>query len=450
MTKQPPNPLLPSPRLPTELIVTILGHLEHVEPGDEPRQRRIGSRIARVGRAWLQAGRRIACAHVAMEWNDDYLARHLLKHPDLRKEVCALFFHSDKPSYTSVASASSRRSAVIMVELIEKCSPRLKTLHFQFPVDGLDLWTRITSSAVASTLRELNISAGFGSEDALLHLLGGLAVFIGLEELNIFIEDLPEWDPTVGYSELVPKANARGGLPVRTFSFWHNVVESIPSLVVGNLLASLLDTKKLSSLELRLGGYGAEHLEWVGAFRRLTSIFLSAAHIEPLVDELPFFVDAISSLPRIRRGFIDPEPGKDERNGTALVPSPVPLADLLDKVPPCIELYCIGGGVFFNEDLNLPLASDSDSQEPDVRLQLSLKLKSAKKARPVELVGHVQSNDLILWSIGPKRSFSDDEHADASPPPSACYEADDERDDERDEAHEQSRAPTELDSDGSG
>ena len=113
----------------------------------------------------------------------------------------------------------------------------------------------------------------------------------------------------------------------------------------------------------------------------------------------------MSTLPLLKTVFIEPRPAGETPHGIALEPSPVSLGRLLMRMPPSIEFYSLGGGVFFVDDVGLPLVSLRRHPWPEVSLELSLKLKGTEKARPVELSRRTNTDGVQLWSIVPEVRF---------------------------------------------
>ncbi|GAA5847013.1 hypothetical protein JCM9279_006992 [Rhodotorula babjevae] len=346
------------PVFPQEVFVLILEHLELVSASDdealeaESAQRELGYRMQRVCSAWRLGGRRIAWSRLTCFWRaDDDLIEGLLVRPELAREIRELAF---RPSSSELggprASIDRRRLAPDkVVKLVEMCSTRLDVLFVSTPYTSPEdptIWPRIFSSVMATALRNLSVLSLVGSEEVRVKLLRGLPACTNLRRLTLNILDWPKYQRRA---------------------------------------------------------WDAAFLGWLGAFDRLEKIsFVSIGQD----GQLPFFVEYMASLPALEEVFFEPRPRGDVENRTTLAPSPVSLGRLLEKMPPRIKLYSVGGGLFFVDDLGLPTASLPHSPQPEVRLKLSLKLKGAQKARRVVLVRRTSANGDQLWSILPKKDKS--------------------------------------------
>ncbi|GAA5847000.1 hypothetical protein JCM9279_006985 [Rhodotorula babjevae] len=353
------------PVFPQEVFALILEHLEPVEHSArhdarlndarlkaESAQRELGYRMQRVCTAWWVLGRRIAWSSVTYFWNaNDYLIEGLLMRPELAREIRELAF---RPSHSKLggprASIDRRRRAPDkVVKLIEMCSTRLDVLSVYTPYTGPEdptFWPRIFSSAMTTTLRDLAILARVPSEEVMVKLVRGLAAFTNVRRLTLAIFDSSGWQP-----------------------------RTLDAALLGRL----------------------------GAFDRLEKIsFVSIGQD----GQLPFFVEYMASLPALEEAFFEPRPREDAEPLLTLARSPVSLGRLLEKMPPRIKLYSVGGGLFFVNDLGLPTASLPHSPQPEVRLQLSLKIDGAQMARAAVLVRRTNANGVQLWSILPKKDNS--------------------------------------------
>ncbi|GAA5946871.1 hypothetical protein JCM3775_000932 [Rhodotorula graminis] len=413
MVRLPPNPLLPSPRLPQELINIILEHLEDIDdnvsdashdPHDvleaESEQRELGKAIFYVCKAWRVAGRRIAYFRVTFHWeDDDEVIEWLLKNPSLAKEIRKLYFG---PPDRLIARRlpTHRQAAVKFVELVEKCSTRLDTLACSVPVEAPALWRRIAISAAAEGLRDLLIITAVSREDGLLSLISVLSKFPGLKKLGIQLEVWPKWTPSSGG---IKSASVVTRLPVKDLTLRLNQFSGTsPVPLMGQMLAPFFIPGEVRDLNLELSEFEAANLTWIGAFDKVECVVLTSDSAdEALGPRLAHFVDAASSLPAVKQVFIDPDPDEDVENGTELVPSPVSLDRLFKSMPPLIVWYSVGGGVFFPEekDDDLPIIAFEVAPEPSVLLDLNLKLKQDKEPSPAALYRRTQADGAKTWSV---------------------------------------------------
>jgi len=402
------------PVFPQEVFDLILSHVQHLEDipfsyatalHAESAQRELGYRMQRVCSAWVIGGRRIAWSRFTYFWNaDDHLINGLLERPNLAGEIRELFYERSPTSGPRGPPASIRRrrdATLKVVELIEMCSARLETLFFDCPEDNLDLWAQVSSSVMASTIRKLGLVAHVNNEADLFILVRSLGEFVLLNGLFINIYSSREWPTSTAQTTIRP-APTTSRLPVARFTLQQPFSNaSGPSISPADLFASLLNPEQLQTLELDISARDMQNLDWVGAFRRLEFISLSVLDLSRggLTTRLSFLVDTLSTLPVLKTVFIEPSPAGETPHGIALEPSPVSLGRLLMRMPPSIGFYRLGGGVFFVDDVGLPLVSLRVRPSPQVSLKLSLKLKGTEKARPVELSRRTDTNGVKLWSI---------------------------------------------------
>ncbi|GAA5901765.1 hypothetical protein JCM8208_003580 [Rhodotorula glutinis] len=401
---QPPNPALPSPRLPQELIDLIFKHLELPERPDdyeaclevESEQRRLGTRIECVCKAWQLAGRRIAWSRVSCtQGDDDYIFKGLLTRPQLVKEICALCSEPASPS----ADPQSASTDLQAVELIEGCSSRLKYLAFGLAQNNPALWERVSSSTMAPTLRELDVRTWIDSEEGLLSLMRGLAKFNSVAGLHLPIIDCTTWDSSAAFAD-VERPPILGHLPVETFVLSHKPWEErAGTLLASKLLIPLFNKGALRTIRLDLSKPEIDNLAWVGDFCGLESLTLASTSGRLLATEFVYFIYVIASVTSLKEARIDPEPGVVE-DGAALARAPVSLDDLLTLVRPSVEYLRIGGGfVFIDDKLERAYAPREHPPCPSTALDAFVKLKYENEADSIPLDRRIGPDGTQAWWI---------------------------------------------------
>ncbi|GAA5847004.1 hypothetical protein JCM9279_006987 [Rhodotorula babjevae] len=410
-SQQPHNPLLPSPisRLPRELLDQVFGHLElSMDSEDRPKifkaeikLRKLGTNVSLVCKAWHLAGRRVAWSQVTCLWDDGRLVEFLLKDENdkIVKEIRKLVLIQPVQGMQSSTSDLHRRAAVDFVRLVERCSTRLNVLKCRFPEEAPALWARLATATSAASLRTLELATPISSDDAFLSLSRALAKFSQLKALTVYPSLCPGWQElrSSSPSEPAPVVPALSVTDLVLYPRGDRTVQ--PTLAMGPHLASLLDSDQLRSLYLRTSARDAAALTWIGQFRNLEHIFLNISMtITPRGPTISYFVEVVSSLPVVRRVFVGSDPGEDAKRGMRLEPSPISLGRLLAKLPPRVEYYNIGGGVYFVEDLGLSMVAEDRLPTPEFHLNLNLKLEQDKEARPRTIFRRTQADGRQSWS----------------------------------------------------
>ncbi|GAA5901760.1 hypothetical protein JCM8208_003578 [Rhodotorula glutinis] len=419
VTQQPPNPLLPSPRLPGELLNEIFEHLEDIE--DDSERIEVGKQVSLVCRNWRIAGHRIVFAKVTLYCDgEDERAAKLLRHPHLIESIRELSVKFDAMSEEGdpvVTVPIFMPALAVVIQVIEGCSSNLETLIFDLIITDGAVLDRIARSPPARTLLTLVLMVEIGLGCSLFDVASALSRFVGLSILAMSVP----WD---GHSYL-------SGIPsMRTASL------RLKALTLGGdfgrALAPLWDPSSLRGVNLSVTAANAQDLAWLSQLPQLEEVVLGT----PSFDDFPAvcvpLIDVVKTLHQVELVRIEPDMAYPDIDDRDLKDSPIELDYVLDSIPPNAKNYFIRG-IAFNDVVGLRYITEQDTVAGSPHVQVWVKggLVGNVPTR-VALVRKLRANGVQTWGILCYPESAEDDDDANSPAQSTASGADDERDDSHD------------------
>ncbi|GAA5913020.1 hypothetical protein JCM8208_005670 [Rhodotorula glutinis] len=432
--KPPPNLLLPSPRVPWELLNEVFAYLEAIE--DDSERIEVGKQVSLVCRNWRIVGHRIVFAKVTLYCDGLERAVKLLQHPRHIESIRELSVKRTTASeeVAPVMSAATILAALgVVVQVIEGCSSRLKAMLMDVDIADGAVLDRIARSSPASTLRTLRLIVRVGPGCSLFDIVSALSRFVGLSILNLYVE-------RDGRSDLSAILSMRtASLRLKALTLIDDQTEDTAVLGDGlsRALAPLWDPSSLRKVALFVTAANAQDLAWLSRLPQLKEVTLGTPSFDYFPAVCVPMIDVVKTLLQVNLVQIEPDMSLPDIDDCDLEDSPIELDYVLDSIPPNVKDYFVEG-VVFDDVFGLRLIAPQNARPGSPRVVVHVKsgLVGNVPSR-VALVRKLRANGVQTWAVlGKLVPADDDDEANSlaadSPPQSTAYGADDERDDSHD------------------
>ncbi|GAA5913028.1 hypothetical protein JCM8208_005673 [Rhodotorula glutinis] len=396
MPVQPPNPLLPSPRLPWELLNEIFQYLEAIE--DDSERIEVGKQVSLVCRNWRIVGHRIVFAKVTLYCDgEDERAVDLAKSPHLMKSIGELSVKLGSLSEEVnpvVTDTMFIAALAVALQVIEGCSSRLKTLILRVDIADGAVLDSIARSPPASTLRALDLSVEIGPGCSLFDIASAVPRFVGLSYLNLSVD----WD---GRSDLSGLLSMRTpSLRLKTLALIDSQTQDMAVLSggLGCALAPLWDSSSLRKVSLYVTAANAQDLAWLSQLPQLKEVFLGTLRVDYFPAVCVPIIDVVKALLRVELVVIAPGLSMPDIDVRDLEDSPIALDHVLDSIPPNVKAYIIHG-IAFNDVFGLRYIA-AQNAVPSSRVVAHVKGGLVGNIPTlVVLVREVKANGVQTWGI---------------------------------------------------